>query len=417
MLKGHAEFYRFAIAYAGRSLLLNRRRSLLTIFTVMLSVTVAIIANRYSAAVMSLWEQGATSTGVGHAQIHAKGYWDKPDGMDPGLLLTDGHPAEAATAGDKDVEAVSRRLEFEGIVSYGGKTIYFLGMAVNPEDELKVSPQVFNATDTGRFVDSSDVTGVTIGKGLAESLEIRIGDEATLLAQTLEGSSNGVSVIVKGIVDLPVPALSKRVIYVHRSHAQDVLRAEGKYSELGIRLKPNVDADQWVAAHKHEFSAMQAELRGWWEIDTIIRNVEKIWSSIIGVIAFLLFISAGISVLNIIFMVVAERTIEIGTLMAIGAKASDIRRLFTCEALIIGLVGGVGGAILGNFVVFVMGIKGVPFDSPFSSGFVTVFPRINTAETVVVFIGGVLICLAAAIFPSRKAARVEPVRAFKGQVV
>jgi putative ABC transport system permease protein len=178
-----------------------------------------------------------------------------------------------------------------------------------------------------------------------------------------------------------------------------------------------VDADLWVASKKPDIKGFGAELRGWWEIDTIIRNVEKIWSSIIGVIAFLLFVSAGISVLNIIFMVVAERTIEIGTLMAIGAKAADIRRLFTCEAAIIGVVGGIGGIFVGNLVVVVMGLIGVPFDSPFSSGFITVYPKVNVFETLVVFIGAIAICLVAAFFPARKAAKVEPVRAFKGQVV
>ena len=417
MTKSSTEFIKFALAYAARSLMINRRRSLLTIFTVMLSVTVSIIANRYSAAIMTLWEDGATSTGIGHAQVHARGYWEKPDGMDPSLLLVDGHPAEAAIVADANVESVSRRLEFEGIISGKGKTVYFLGVAVNPEDEIRVSPKIFSSRDQGKFVSSEDVSGITIGKGLSETLGLTIGDEATLLAQTLEGSSNGVSVIIRGIVDLPIPALSKRVIYVHRAHAQDVLRAEGKYSELGIRLKPTVDADAWVFAMKPEIKALSADLRGWWEIDKIIRNVQKIWASIIGVIAFLLFVSAGISVLNIIFMVVAERTIEIGTLMAIGAKGSDIRRLFTCEALIIGIVGGLGGVVVGNAAVLFMGLSGVPFDSPFSSGFITVYPTVNLSETVLVMIGAIVICLFAAFFPARKAANVEPVRAFKGQVV
>jgi ABC-type antimicrobial peptide transport system permease subunit len=148
----------------------------------------------------------------------------------------------------------------------------------------------------------------------------------------------------------------------------------------------------------------------------MIRKVERIWKSIVGVIGFLLFVSCGISVLNIVFMLVAERTVEIGTLMAIGAKGRDIRRLFTLEAVLIGGLGGLAGAIAGNAVVLAMAIVGVPFDSPFSTDDIVVHPKMSLLVTVAVALVAVVICYVSALVPARRASRVEPVVAFRGQV-
>ena len=115
-------------------------------------------------------------------------------------------------------------------------------------------------------------------------------------------------------------------------------------------------------------------------------------------------------------MLVAERTVEIGTLMALGAKPGDIKTLFTLEASIFGVIGGLLGALVGNAAVIAMDISGITFASPFGSGSFVMHPKISTAVTLVVFFGAIAICYISAIAPARKAASVEPVTAFRGQV-
>lgn len=405
------------IRYACRSLWRNRRRSVLTIVTVTLSVLVSTVASRYAAAVLTLWEDATCDHGTGHAQIHRTGYWENPDSVDESLTFASQEEVEQEVRRDSEVLAVARRLRIEGIVSNGDKSMYFMGIGVDPVSELRVSPQMFNPeSDAGSFVKESVPDGVVLGKGMAETLGLKIGDELTLISQTAQGSVNGIDVRVVGIVNFPIPALSKRLIYMHLAHLQRLIRIGDRYSELVIRLRNPSKLEQWAKLHKNHIEARGGNLQTWWEIEPVIRDVEKIWYTVVGVVVFLLFGSAALSVLSIIFVTVAERTVEIGTLMALGAKPSRIRKMFSIEAGIIGVAGSVLGTMLAIFSVLIMGLVGVPFDSPYGLGSLLVFPTISWTTTLEIALLAVAICTLASLPPSRKASQVDPVLAFRGQI-
>ncbi len=410
-------FWSFATTYAFRSLGRNRRRTILTIATVGLSVTVSLVAQRYTQAIMTIWREGAADTGDGHAQVHKAGYWHKQEGVTEELTLPYNNQIEQALKEINYVEASVRRLRFEGIISTGLKSVYFIGIGVDPEDEILVSPRLFNPeNDKGQFVQADDRVGITIGKGLAETLDLKLGDEATLIAQTVQGSANGIDVVVKGIVYVPLPSFSKRIVYTHIEQAQQLIRLPERYTEIAIRLKNVAKTKDLIPSLQAAAKVADAEIRGWWDIQPLIPKVEVIWNTIIGIVSILLFVSATLGVLNIIYMLVAERTVEIGTLMAIGAKSREIKALFTLEASLIGIFGGIAGIIVGNSLVLVMNMNGINFDNPFGSGSVLVYPTISVLTSIAVFGVAVFICSIAAIFPAHKAAKIEPVRAFRGQL-
>jgi len=414
-------FFGFALHYAFRSLGRNPRRTLLTVTTVALSAVVTIVASRYSTALMSLWREGATNTGLAHAQIHTQGYLRQPDGLSLAQTIVGGGPLERSLAGDPFVTALSPRLKFEGIISAKDKTVYFLGIGVDPKRELEVSPSLFNpgnpeGHDQGTFLSGTEKEAATIGMGLAETLNLHLGDEATLVTQTVTGAVNGIDIVIRGIVDVPLPSFSRRLVYVNLEHARRLLRLPNRYTELAVRVTDPAELPAWIDAHSQAAAAEKLELAGWWQIDPVIPKVERIWHSAVGLISTLLFLSAALSVLNIIFMTVAERTVEIGTLMAIGARARDIRRLFALEAALIGLVGGCLGVLGGNAVVLAMNLVGMPIASPFSSGTYVVRPTMSLMINIAVLVGAVVVCMLASIPPSRKASSVDPTQAFRGQI-
>jgi putative ABC transport system permease protein len=410
-------FWQFALHYGLRSLWRNPRRTVLTIATVLVSVAVTIVGVRFSRAIMSLWQTGASDTGLGHAQVHAAGYWQKVDDVSASMMIDETNEVHQRLSDDQHVDGFSRRLKLEGIISAGERTLYFVGAGVAPSDEWKVSPRLFNpSADEGSFVDDEDTRKITVGRGLAEALRLKVGDEVSLISPTISGSVNAVDVVIGGIVNVPLPSFSKRAVYMHISQARKLIRVEGMHNEIAIRLRNPLLAPQWVEDHRNEFSSLGVDMRGWWEIDPVIRDVEDIFYGAIGIVSFLLFISAGLSVLNMIFMLVAERTIEIGTLMAIGAEPKDVRTLFGLEAALIGVAGGVLGAIVGNAAVGVMNVVGVPFKNPFGSGTIDVHPTMDAGLSITIIFAGVLLCILASVPPSRKASKVEPVQAFRGQL-
>lgn len=110
----------------------------------------------------------------------------------------------------------------------------------------------------------------------------------------------------------------------------------------------------------------------------------------------------GAGIANYMYANVFERRREIGTLMALGANSFLILRIFLLKALLLGLVGGVGGYVLGTVLAMTMGprLAGVP-----------VLPMPLLALWAVLISLG--LTLAASFFPARRAARLDPCATFQ----
>lgn len=150
----------------------------------------------------------------------------------------------------------------------------------------------------------------------------------------------------------------------------------------------------------------------------ILVRVEQVMSVIrtyITTIALISLLIGGIGIANIMFATVTERTREIGTMMAVGAKRRDILQLFLYQSTIIGLLGGLIGCIIGAigswFVVDLLNNNIKTLGGAFSTGTIhlTYAPEWFLIASVVGILTGVL----AGVLPARKAAKMDPVVALR----
>jgi putative ABC transport system permease protein len=380
---------------------------------------------------MTLWQIGAEENGVAHAQVHKEGYWLAPEGISQKTMFEENNQLEKELVADPRLSIISRRLKIEGIISpyfnpetqnssNVAKVIHYVGMAVNPADEQEISPQLFQPLDSnntrGEFVSEVNPKGIVIGSKMAEILQVGIGDRASISAYSIKGTENVFDVEIVGIVDVTVPGLSKRIVYMPIRLGQELIQVGKKYNELALRFKDRTLSETFVPLLRPQIESKGAEIRGWWEVDPVIKNVESIMNTVIIFISFLLFLSACFALLNMIYVLVAERTVEIGTLMAIGAKISDVKRIFILEATLLGALGGAAGVIFGNSVILILGKIGIAFKHPFASGDIVLYPEKDVYLSAIVWAIAILLCILSSIPPAKKAAMVEPVQAFKGQI-
>jgi putative ABC transport system permease protein len=126
-------------------------------------------------------------------------------------------------------------------------------------------------------------------------------------------------------------------------------------------------------------------------------------------VGFLTLLIAGVGVANVMYVVVKERTREIGIRLAVGARRRHIHAQFIFEALLLSAVGGAIGMIVSWAVVAIVHLI------PANEGAMQFLGRPILSPGTMLLTGGVLmlIGLLAGYFPARRAASVDPVESLR----
>ncbi len=152
----------------------------------------------------------------------------------------------------------------------------------------------------------------------------------------------------------------------------------------------------------------------------ILSRVDQIVSAVsmlITIIAFISLIVGGIGIANIMYATVTERTREIGTMMAIGAKRRFILQLFLLQSMIVGFLGGVLGCILGaSGSIITVNFLGSYIENLAAGSYSGKILVIFSWEWFIVSLFfGIAIGVFAGVLPARKAAKMDPVVALRYQ--
>jgi putative ABC transport system permease protein len=146
-------------------------------------------------------------------------------------------------------------------------------------------------------------------------------------------------------------------------------------------------------------------------------NTLGLFFAVIGLVALF---AGSLGVVNTMIMSVSERTREIGTLKAMGARDSKILRIFLTEGLLIGLIGGTVGILIGALLSFLFPLftRGI-FSASGGAGFgsrlsgVTLAPAITPFNLSLCFSLGALVGVLAGLYPAWRASRMRPVEALR----
>jgi len=133
-----------------------------------------------------------------------------------------------------------------------------------------------------------------------------------------------------------------------------------------------------------------------------------VFTGIVTAAALLALVIGGLSVVNTMFMAVAERVREIGLKKAVGATTTNIMREFLFEAIFIGLVGGLIGFGLGALFIIV---KNQFYTAPDQNALFLITPRLTIFAIVFATVLGAL----AGVLPAWRAARLDPVIALRNE--
>lgn len=266
--------------------------------------------------------------------------------------------------------------------------------AIVGADYLADGRLVFVAGDRANALNAIDKGGaVIVPESLADraSPPIAVGDELEFAT-----GQTPTTLQVVGIVAHSIPSESDEAILMGWSDATTYFGVDGA-DYFAIRYSPGQEA---TARPKLDATALQYALQPN-DLDRIRGTVGDALDRIfrlLDALALIAVLIAGLGMVNTLSMNVMERVREIGVLRATGMTVRQVWRMVVVEAGVLGICGSFIGVVVGIAVgaLLVIGSSGgfVVFDPP--------WPAI-----VLVFVFGVLVSIAASIYPARVASRVS----------
>ena len=248
--------------------------------------------------------------------------------------------------------------------------------------------------------------GLIMGATLARKLNVRAGDKVSV---TTPLGGNRILRVV-GTFGFGIGTVDNTRSYANLATVQEMLQKDPSYiTDIHIKM---LDPLQALPFGKRIQAMYGYHTEDWATANQAILAGEKIRNVMTFVVSFTLLVVAGFGIYNIMNMTVVNKIKDIAILKATGFDGKDIVAIFLLQAIFIGLSGGVLGLLIGFLLSYMLSIT--PFDAGDFMSLKT-FPVIFEPKYYIMgLLFGVVTTILAGYFPSKKAAKVDPVAILRG---
>jgi lipoprotein-releasing system permease protein len=343
----------------------------------------------------------------------------------PENQLANWQPVAKQAAQHPLVLAASPYVSAQGLLTFGSAVRGAFVRGVTPELESRVSDVgthmkrgTLDALKPGEF-------GIVLGVELARALGVAQGEKVVLVAPQGQVTPAGIlprlkQFTVVGIFAVDHYEYDSGLALVHLEDAQklfrfgeavsgvrlklkDLFQAKTVARELSNELGPDVYISDWTMQHANFFRAIQIEKR------------------MMFLIIFLIIAVAAFNIISSLVMAVKDKQSDIAILRTLGAEPKSITRIFMVQGAVIGIVGTALGLIGGvslalnvdvvvPFMESVLGIKFLAKDVYYISDLPS---DLQTPDVVITGVISLVLSLLATIYPSYRAAKVNPAEALR----
>jgi lipoprotein-releasing system permease protein len=251
----------------------------------------------------------------------------------------------------------------------------------------------------GRF----DVAGgeVALGSVLARALDVNVGDKLRIV--TTEGIEDVVT--ISGVFTLGNQAVDKTWLVTSLRHAQSLYALPGGANALELKV-PDVFAAARVAQQLHDRTGLDAD--SWMSLNSELLTGLSAQNSSKLLIQFFVVVAVALGIASVLAVSVVQKSREIGILRAVGTSRRRVLEVFLIQGGVLGVIGSFIGAGIGALLAKLFeGLARGPTGDP-------QFPVVLDLQ---LFISATALAtgvgLLAAVFPARRASRIDPAIAIR----
>lgn len=397
---------------AWRNVWRNKVRSIIMIVAIALGLFAGVFTMAFMQGAVDARIESATKSELAHLQVHAPRFLDNNETE---LYIPDAKKLTEKIEAVESVRSASYRLIAEPFVmaahgTGGGKLI-----GIDMEKEKQVTDISEHLTGGTYLEKTGRMPPILIGQKLAKRLKLKTGSKVNVQMVDFNGDLSSKGYRVSGIYKTSNTTYDEMHLFVRYDDLKNQLGiADNTAHEIAIIVENGDEAS--LVKPEIEKLAGENDVQTWKELSPEMSLLTDSMDQYMYIFILIILLGLCFGIINTMLMAVLERTKEIGMLMAVGMNKRRVFSMIILESVMLTLTGGVLGIIIGSGITKIF--ETTPIDvSMFSEGLEKygfasqIYTSLQTDTLVTITFLVILTGLISAIYPARKALKLNPAEA------
>jgi lipoprotein-releasing system permease protein len=338
--------------------------------------------------------------------------------------LTDWEEVAARIAAVKGIKLAAPIVEGQALASspFNAGGVLVRGIRLMDLEKL---PSIINNIKQGSLGGFDDGQGVAIGRRLADQLSLHAGDNVTLVAPRGAVTAVGTTPRIKpykiaAVFEIGMSEYDSAMVFMPLKEAQAYFNRAGDVTAIEIYTDNPDRVDRYRTAVQ-DAAQRPIFMIDWRQRNATFFNALQVERNVMFMILTLIVLVAALNIVSGLIMLVKDKGQDIAILRTMGATQGSIMRVFLITGASIGVVGTIVGFLLGVIICFniesirqfMSWLTSTELFSP-ELYFLSKLPAdLDMAETTAVVVMALTLSLLATLYPSWRAARLDPVEALR----
>ena len=397
---------------ALRNVWRHKRRSAITGAAIAMGLGMLIISSGSSEGITSSMIRKGTGSAAGTVVIQGVGWQDE---RKVEMVVADSTAVAGQLAQTLPDATITRRIFLRGLLTSPSGSSAVAVTAVEPGPEAVVN-DLANKLVEGVYLDGSP-DGIVLGSGLAESLDVGLGDKVVLMAKG-RGEMASRLFRVSGLFTTGLDDIDGFCGQVTLGAAQEMLGLDDGANQVAAHLPASRRSQSAKAEVQATFPGDDVEVLAWEEALPQLAEYAAYYRTQIYIMFAVMFTMVALGIVNTVLMSVLERMREFGVLLSLGASPQSLALLVVTESALLGVVSVAAGTMYGLLVNWPLQVYGWDISDFFGgktveiAGFAMetyVQSDLDPSKVVMFAALAFLVTVAAAVYPAYKAATLLPV--------
>lgn len=389
---------------AWRNIWRNKTRTTVFLLAAFFGFAMALFALNLMKSISQQRLDDAKNLQTSDLQIHKMGFQDDKDIT---LFIPNAENVIQKVKENANVDVVAKRISTNAVAASPENSIGCEIKGVEPTTEREISV-VQDFLVEGSYLSTDMRMPILISKKTADKLKLKLKSKIIITLKNTQEEIVGGSFRVAGIFATPSTPFDENTVIVNYTDLQE-LGSISEPQEIAIKIKDPTKLIETQSGIQETLSA-EYEVNNWKELLPELNAFDALINMVGVLFTIIVILGLGFSLMNIMNMIVQERTHEIGMLRAIGQSKFKVFSMLLNEAGVLMMIGAVSGILFGYVLTLIASKVGVPISSGLDMLGIrpVMYPKLNPEIIIMVIVIAIIFTVAIASIPAYRAMRIKP---------